>query len=264
MSAAAVIAYVVLAAIEGALVALPSAAVLGRLRRLQSPLWTLVLPGALLVGTFGLLAFPSLATALAVLAAIATPALAAIAVVAVVHGRHPGLLVVPVALGAIAVVASGWLSQLAASLLVALGCLTLGAALVAVTPGRWLHLGVLSVCVVDILILAVGLGQPSATLLDHALDSGPLPAFHRAELGPITKDYPDLVLAAVVGGVVAGRAIQMRTAVLVGILAAAYGGLFTVADMLPATVPTALVLILVEWGPIARPRPLPPPEPATA
>ena len=264
MSAEAVIAYVALAAIEGMLVALPSATALGRLRRLRSPLWALVPPAALLFGTFGLLAFPSLATGLALLAAIATPALAAIAVVAVIHGRHPSLLVVPLLLGAIAVVGSGWLGQLAASLLVALGCLTVGAALVAVAPGRWLHLGVLCVCVVDVLMLVLGVGQPSAALLDHALDSGPLPTFHRAHLGPITKDYPDLVLAAVLGGIVAGRAIQQRTAVLVGILAAAYGGLFAVADMLPATVPTALVLILVEWGPRAWALPHPPPEPATA
>lgn len=277
-------AYVALAAIQGALVALPCPTALERLRRLRSPLWTIVPPGALLVGTFGVLALPSLATGLAALAAIATPAMAAIAVAAVVHGRRRCLLVLPAALGAAAVLASGWPGQLAASLVVALACLTLGAALASVTPGRWLRLGVFSMAAVDVLLLGAGVGQPSAALLNDAMADGPLPAFHHAELGTMSKDYPDLVLAAVVGGIVAGQPTQVRTAIVVGILAAAYGGLFAVADMLPATVPTALVLALVEWGPVARSRPrrrrlrcaackrrtplsalpYPPPEPATA
>jgi hypothetical protein len=109
---------------------------------------------------------------------------------------------------------------------------------------------------VDVVLLLVGAGQSSATLLDHATAGGPLPMFHGAELGPMTTDYPDLVVAAVLGGIVAGRSIQQRTAMLVGILATAYGGFFAVAHMLPATVPSALVIALVEWGPAARARPL--------
>jgi hypothetical protein len=252
VSAGAVTAYVVLAAIEGALVALPCPTALGRLRTMRSPLWALVPPGALLVGTFGVVAFPSSATGLAVAAAIGTPVLAAIALVAVVHGRHRRLLVLPVALGAAAVLWPGWLGQLAACLLVALGCLTVGAALAYVTPGRWLHLGVIGMGALDILLLTLGAGHASAALLSDAMASGPLPAFHRAELGPMSKDYPDLVLAAVLGGIVAGSPIQRRTGVLVGVLAAAYGGLFLFADMLPATVPLAVALALVEWGPRTR------------
>jgi len=45
--------------------------------------------------------------------------------------------------------------------------------------------------------------------------------FHRAQLGPMSLDYPDLVLAAVLGGVVAGRAVQARVATLVAVLATA-------------------------------------------
>ena len=75
-----------------------------------------------------MLALPLLASGLAVLAQIATPVLAAIAVMAVVHGRQRGLLVVPLALGGVAAAGPGWQGELAASLLTALGCLTLGAA----------------------------------------------------------------------------------------------------------------------------------------
>jgi xanthine/uracil/vitamin C permease (AzgA family) len=99
--------YVALAAIQGAIVALPQPAALERLGRLRSPAWALLAPGSLIVGTFGVLAVPLLASGLAVLADIATPVLAAIAVIAVVHGRHRSLLLVPLALGVLATAGSG-------------------------------------------------------------------------------------------------------------------------------------------------------------
>jgi hypothetical protein len=120
---------------------------------------------------------------------------------------------------------------------------------VRLTPPRWLLAGVLSMAAMDILLLATGVGQPAAALLDDALGSATQPTFHRAQLGPITKDYPDLWLAAVLGGMFAGRRIQRPAALLVAVLASAYGLLFAVADMLPATVPLALVVALVAWGP---------------
>jgi hypothetical protein len=243
---------VILATIEGAMVALPCPAALDRLKHLRSPAWALVAPGSLLFGTFGVLALPSLATGLALLALLATPVLAAIAVVGVVHGRQGKLLVVPVALGLAAAVGAGWPGQLAASLLTALGCLTLGAAFVRLTPARWLYIGVLSMALVDVLLLGMGVAQPAGALLYDALGSGAHPVLQRAQLGNITLDYPDLVLAAVVGGVVAGRAVQPRAAVLAAILAAAYELLLAVCDSVPATVPLALVLLLVEFGPRLR------------
>jgi hypothetical protein len=246
--------YVALATIQGAVVALPHPAALERLGRLRSPAWAFVAPGCLLVGTFGVLALPLLASGLAVLAQIATPVLAAIAVMAVVHGRQRGLLVVPLALGAVAAARPGWPGELAASLLTALGCLTLGAALARLTPTRWLYLGVLSMVAVDVLLLALGAGQPAAALLREALGSGVQPALDHAQPGDFSVDYPDLVLAAVVGAVVADRTVQQSAALLVTISAAAYGALFAFAEMLPATVPPALVLVLVEWGRRRAPR----------
>jgi hypothetical protein len=236
-------AYVALATIQGGLVALPSPVALDRLRRLRSPAWALAAPAAIVIGTFGVLALPALATALAVLAAIGTPVLAAIAVVSVVHGGKRVLLLVPLGLGAVVAAASGFPAEVAASLLTALGCLTLGAAFVRLTPARWLHVGLLAMGMLDVLLLALGLGQQASALFTYPFSA---PAFHQAEVGGMSIDYPDLVLAAVLGGVVAGRAIQGRAAVLVAMLASAYGGLFAVADMLPATVPLIVVLVLVE------------------
>jgi hypothetical protein len=241
---------VTLATIMGALVGLPSPDALGRLARLRSPAWALVAPGSLLVGTFGVLAMPSLATGLAILATAATPALAAIAMVGVVHGRRRALVAVPVALGAVALAGSGLVAELAASLLTALGCLTLGTAIVRLTPGRWLRFGVLAMAALDVILLAVGIGQPASALLNEAT-AGVRPVFHQAQLGSMRLDYPDLVLAAVLGGVVAGRAVQARTAALVAILATANGALLAFADVLPATVPTVLALLLIDCRPPA-------------
>jgi hypothetical protein len=261
-----VIALVALAAIQAALVALPCHTALERLGPLRSPAWALVAPGALIFGTFGVLALPGLATGLGVLAAVATPVLAAIAVVAVVRGRRRALLLVPLALGVVAVAGHGLPGEVAASLLTALGCMTLGAALVRLTPALWLYVGVFAMAVVDVLLLALHIGQPAAALLQHALDSSILPAFHHAAVGPVTTDYPDLVLAAVVGGIVAGRPIQQRAALLVGALAATYGGLLAFTHVLPATVPIVLTLVLIEGSELAPRlrRGMPVPAPAGA
>lgn len=248
------LAFVTLATIQGGLVALPRSLAFRSLGRLRSPAWALAGPGSLLFGTFGVLAVPSLATGLAILAVVATPVLASIAVVAVVHRGRPLLLLVPLALGAVAIAGSGIAAQLTASLLTALGCLTLGTAIARLTPARWLQLGVLSMAAVDVLLLALGVGQPAAALLGHALQ-GYGPTFHEAQIGTMSQDYPDLVLAAVVGGVVAGRPIQPRAALLVAILAIVNGGLLAFASIVPATVAPMLVLALVEWMPRLRIRP---------
>ena len=249
MTTATAAGFIGLAAIEGALVALPRPAALERLARLRSPAWGLVAPASLLVGTFGVLALPSLATGLAILAAVATPVLAAIAVASVVHGGRRSLLLLPLALGVVALACSGIAMELAATLLTALGCLTLGAALVRLTPTRPLQLGLLGMVVVDVVLLALGIGQPAAALLGDAL-KGSQPAFHHAELGTATIDYPDLVLAAMLGGIVSGRAIQPRAGLLVAVLASAYSSLLAVVDMVPATVPLLLALALVEFRPL--------------
>ena len=249
-----------LALIEGALVALPSPRGLERLSALRSPAWALVGPGSLLIGTFGVLALPSFATGLAILAAFATPLLAAIAVASVVHGSRRSLLLLPLALGVIALACTGMAREVAATLLTALGCLTLGAALVRLTPTRALHLGLVAMALIDFVLLALGVGQPAADLLGDALN-GSQPAFHYAELGPATIDYPDLVLAAILGGVVSGRANQHRAALLVALLASAYSFLLVVADVVPATVPLVFALLVLEfWPPKIPPVRVPAPQ----
>jgi hypothetical protein len=240
-----VLAFCALASLQGALVALPRPRRRGRRSRLRSPVWALVLPGALLVGTFGVLAVPGSATALAVLAAGATPVLGGLAVLHVVPGPRLAWLAALPAMVTAALVLHSWPAALAASLLTALGCLALGALLVRLTPLPWLVLGIAVMCVVDVLLIVTGPGQPASHQLQQAFAHGPIPGLHHAQIGSFTSDYPDLVLAAVLGAVLAGDARQLRAGVLVAALVSASGLLFMVADMLPGTVPLAVAAAVV-------------------
>lgn len=121
----------------------------------------------------------------------------------------------------------------------------MGVALTRLIPRRWLLVGVALMWFVDVLLLAAGIGQPAAALMEHATARLHGPAFDSATVGPGTVDYPDLVLAAVLGGFVAGYASQRRAALTLTLLAAAFGMLLAVIDTLPATVPIALTLVLV-------------------
>jgi hypothetical protein len=237
--------YCALAVLQGALVALPRPAGSVVWSRLRSPTWALVLPGALIVGTFGVLAVPGTATGLALLAAVATPVLIGIAVMAVLRGPRAAWLAAIALLTAAALALHSWPAALAASALTAIGCLTLGAALVRLTPLPWLAAGIAVMCLVDVSLLGSGFGQPAAVQLHSALSDSGMPAFHQAQLGTVSKDYPDLVLAGVLGSALAGNARQLTAAVLVAVLVSANGVFFLVANTLPDTVPLAVAAGLV-------------------
>jgi hypothetical protein len=234
-----------LALLQGALVALPKANALEHLVRLRSPVWAAILPGSIVIGTFGIRALPPVAIGLVVLAGIATPLLAAAAAVNVMRGPRAATLPLTLTLLIAAALISGITGQISASMLTALGCSTLGMALVRLIPRELMLIGVLCMCVIDVTLLLLGAGQPAAALMTHAEAHVHRPVFDHATIGNISIDYPDLVLAAVLGGTVAGRRTQRRIALSVTILAGAYGMLLPVAGVLPATVPPALVFSLL-------------------
>jgi hypothetical protein len=239
------LAYCTLATVQGALVVLPRPAASDIWIRLRSPGWALVLPVALMIGTFGVMAEPGAATGIAELAAVATPVLLGLAVVGVVRGSRRAWLAALPLLGVGAVVLHSWPAALAASVLTALGSLPVGAALARLTPLPWLGTGIAITCVVDVVLLATGVGQPAAIQLNTALSHSALPAFHQAQLAGVSKDYPDLVLAAVLGSALAGSARQATAAVLVAVLVSANGFFFLFADMLPGTVPLGVAAALI-------------------
>ncbi len=206
-----------------------------------------------MIGTFSVLAAPAVASGLVVLASAATPLLAAVAAVAVLRRGGARVLALVMAIGVVAAVGSGWIAQISDTVVTALGCLALGAILVRLVPRSWLPWGVLSMCVVDIVLLGLGIGEPAGALMAGAASHIHAPALNQASIGPITTDYPDLILAAVLGSSLGGGRLQRRAAVLVAVLAAAYGMLLPLAGALPATVPIAVAFVLISGRP-RRPR----------
>jgi hypothetical protein len=233
------------AALEGALVALPRADALQRLAKLRSPAWAAVLPGSIVLGTFGVLALPRMAFGLLLAASIATPLFAAAGVVALLRRTSSGLL--PALFGLILLVGprSGWEGQISSSVVTALGCLALGIALVRLIPARWIGAAIVSMCALDVLFLGLGIGQPAGALIAGAREQFHGPLFNQASFGPISIDYVDLVLAAVLGAIFAGHRLQRRGAALLALLAAAYGLLLPIAHSLPATLPIAVTFAVL-------------------
>jgi hypothetical protein len=229
---------------QASLVALPAAPFPDALRRLRGAAWAL-LPAASIAIVIGVLAAaPAAADFLTYLALIATPLLAAVALGHVVHGAKP-----PWALAVLPLLALAWaekgslVGDASALVLTALGCLTLGWLLAAITPTGWLKLGIVAMAVVDsYLVFTDLLQQPNATL-NAAAPAGGLPQLQFVSFGSAVMGYGDFFIAGVLGSVLlAERTRRLPVALACLILAAAFDLLFFVLDELPATVPVALAL----------------------
>jgi hypothetical protein len=231
-----------LARVQGALVALPRPGALRPLGRVRSPAWAAVLPGFILVGTFGPLAAPSTARWFPVLAAMATPPMAAVAAVVVIRGRGRWPLAVALAATVLAFLARGSAGYLSGTVVTGLACLALGAALARVIPARWMLAGVASMAIADVVLLACGAGQPAAALIADASASHRV-VFEGARIGRLELDYPDLLIAATLGAFLADQRDQRRGAAFVTALAACCFLLTPAGTIWPATVPVAVTLV---------------------
>jgi hypothetical protein len=137
--------------------------------------------------------------------------------------------------------------QIAALGLIAASCTVLGAVLVEVTPARWLGVGIAATAAVDLVLVASGFLAPATLALNSAGVTESLPQLQRVQLGPLTMGYADLFLPALVGALLAARARTRHwVALLTLCFALAAGLVFLVAERLPATVPVALALLVVE------------------
>lgn len=231
------------ALLQGALVALPRGDALASLRRLRSPAWAAALPGCIVVGTFGPLGTHSFALGMLLLAAVATPLLAGVAVFGVVRGPRAALLALGLITAVLATFAGGISGQLSATALTALGALAIGSALARLIPCGWILAGFACMCAIDVALLASGIGQSAATVIDQAAAHVPGPVFDNAHVGRVVLDYPDLVLAAALGGFVSGQKGQLCAAALVTVLAAASLVLAPPHAVWPATIPVAATVI---------------------
>lgn len=241
-----------MAALQGGLVALPRPDALGVLERLRSPIWAVVLPSMIVVGTLILVAAPPMATTFVALAEVVTPPLALLALAVVARGRRllRGLAAVMLMLA----LTTGVTGEADLSVIVALGCLTLGVVIIRLIPTRWVPVSVLAMCAVDVALFAAGAGVSTAGLMADASAHFHGPLFNGVRVGRITIDYPDVVLLAALGGFAARQGIQRRAVMIVVPITIAYCVALHFAHMLPATFPVAITYVVLRWGPLVSRR----------
>jgi hypothetical protein len=247
-----------LVGVQSALVALPCGrlpAGRGRVRlealarRLSGRGWALVPLASIVLVVAAIRAADATADGLAWLALIAVPPLAAAALGAAMRGGRAPLALLAAPLFALAWWRRGTLAgEAAAVALSALSCVTLGVLLTAVAPRGWLKVGIVLMALVDAYLVGSELLQPANDVLNAAAPPAHLPQLQRALLGDALMGYGDLFVAGVLGAIVAAEGgHQGRWALAVLALALAFDLLFLAFDVLPATVPVALALLLREW-----------------
>lgn len=233
------------------------------MERLRSPWWALV-PAVSIVLVIGAVEIESnSATWLSYLALVAVPPLAALALGGLVHRSHPAWAWAALPLFAVAWAAPSSLAgEAAATALSGLACITLGWLLVCGVPAGWLRLGVYAMAVVDTIYVSADLLQGPNAVLSAAVPTAGLPALQAVHFGNAQMGFGDLFVAALVGCLLAqppadgtksaalppiSSRRQWVGAGLVVVLALSFDLLFFAVDELPATVPVAVALALVEW-----------------
>jgi hypothetical protein len=252
----------ILGLVQAALVALPAPRSFRLPIGLRSRWWALI-PALSIVVVIAIVELDSgAATALAYLALATVPPLAAVALGLLVRGSRPAWALGAVPLFALAWAAHGSLSgEAAATALSGLACIALGWLLVSVVPAYWLRLGVYAMAAIDTVVVASDLLQGPNAVLSVAAPAGGLPRLQAVHFGAAQMGFGDLFIAALVGCLLAKPAdgpkcvlfgdISARRqwvgAGLVAALALAFDLLFFAVDELPATVPVALALALLQW-----------------
>jgi hypothetical protein len=237
-----------LSLVQAALVAAPRAATFPLPDRLRSNWWALIPPLSIAVVIAAVALDSATADALTYLALVAVPPLAAASLAWIVRGGRPALAFLALPLFAVAWAAKGSLSgQTAALVLSALACVSLGWLLVCVVPGRWLKLGIYAMAAIDTYLVASDLLQAPNAVLNTASPGGGLPRLQLVHFGSALMGFGDIFIAATLGALLArDRRLQLRGAALAAILCLSFDLLFFAVDELPATVPIALTLAVLE------------------
>jgi hypothetical protein len=237
----------VLSLVQAALVAAPRPATAPLLAGLRNRSWALIPPLSIAVVVAAIALDSASARFLTYLALFAVPPLAALALFAIVRGGRPRLALLVIPLFALAWAARGSLSgETAALALSALACISLGWLLACVVPGRWLKLGIYAMAAIDAWLVGSNLLQEPNAILNAAAPGG-LPRLQLAAFGSAVMGFGDLFLAATLGALLAAdRRQQLTGAALVAIIALDFDLLFFAVDSLPATVPIALALAVLE------------------
>ena len=238
----------VLTVAQAACIALPAAGLPAWAQRFRGGGWALILPLNIAVVVAAIALVPSTADLLTWVALLLVPPGCALALGWAAHGARPWLAVLAAPLLAVA-----WASQdtragqAAATVLIAGSAVTVGRLLAGVAPLSLLKVGIVAMAAVDAyLVFSNKLQAPNAVLV--AAEPAPgLPRLQSASFGPAGLGYGDFFAAAVVGGILAAeRGPQVVAALAMVAVSLAWDQLFLVYDILPATIPPALVLIGVE------------------
>jgi len=238
----------VLSLCQAALVALPGPRPYPALERLRSSWWALVLPLSIVVVVSAIALESASADFLTYLALVAVPPLAAIALAWLVHGARRPLAIFVIPLFTIAWAAEGSLAaETSALVLSALACVSLGWMIARAVPARWLKLGIYLMAVVDAYLVGSKLLQEPNAVLNAASPAADLPRLQLANFGSAAMGFGDLFVAATLGALLApDRRLQLSGAALAAVIALSFDLLFLAVDQLPATVPIALTLAVLE------------------
>ena len=244
-----------LLAVQAGVVAAPRAiGPIPQLARFRGPGWAIV-PVASIVGVIFMIRYASgTATWLTYLALVAIPILAAVALGWAAHGARPPLLIV--AIGLFVVVwrtPHSLAGEAAEAILSALSCVTLGVLLAAVTPHGWLKAGIVAMSAADVWLVSAQLLQHPNSELSAAAPGAGLPQLQSEQFGSVTMGYGDLFVAGLLGAIYASdRRLQLSAAALTFVIACLFDLLFFVVNDLPATVPVALALCVLQIRPVRR------------
>ncbi len=227
--------------------AAPRPAVAAPLTGLRSRNWAVVLPFSIVAVVAAIALESAVADFLTYLALLAVPPLAALALAGIARGGRPPLALLVVPLFAVAWAARGSLGgETAALALSALACVSLGWLLACVVPGRWLKLGIYAMAAIDACLIGADLLQGPNAVLNAAAPGG-LPQLQFVSFGAAVMGFGDIFIAAVLGALLAAdRRLQLTGAALAATFCLGFDLLFFSFDQLPATVPIALTLGVLE------------------
>ena len=254
----------VLTVAQAACIALPAAGVPVVLQRLRTGAWALFLPLNIAIVVAAIALIPTTADVLTWVALLLVPPGAALALGWAARGARPCLAVLAAPLLALAWAAPDTRAgQTATTLLILGSAVTVGRLLAAAAPLTLLKAGVIAMAAVDAYLVFSGQLEAPNSVLVAAKPGLGLPQLQSAGFGRAGLGYGDFFAAAVVGGILAAeRAPQLPAALAMLVVTLAWDQLFLVYDILPATIPPAIVLIGVEfWRARRRPREEPRPEP---
>lgn len=234
-----------LTACQALCVALPAAGLPHWAQRLRGGAWALILPLSIAVVVGAIELVPGTADILTWVALILVPVGCALALGWAAHRAWW-----PAAGLAAALLAVAWAlpddrwGQAATTLLITGSAVTAGRLLAGAAPLTLLKVGIVAMAILDAVLVFSNNLQSANAVLVSAAPGGGLPQLQSAAWGHSSLGYGDFFAAAVVGGIFAVEGRRQWLAAL-SVLAVTYGWdqLFLIYDVLPATVPPAIVLV---------------------